>query len=292
MPAPDASAGASIIWRGFTREALDSAYNNSAAVTASPQYLADWTVRSAVTRARPGALLDLRYGPHERNRIDLFPSGAANAPLFAFIHGGYWQRNSKEIFACMAEGPLAAGIDVALIGYTLAPKAKLGEIVAEIAAAVRFIRREGPSHGVARGLLVTSGWSAGGHLTATTLTMAEVDAGLAISGVFDIEPCRLNYLNEKLRLAPDDVERLSPIRHVSAGQKPVTVVYGTGELPELQRQSIDYATAVQRAGARARLRPLVGHDHFSILEELARPDGAIVRALGETLATLAADTKR
>ena len=44
-----------------------------------------------------------------------------------FIHGGYWQARAKEIFTVMAEGPMAHGINVALIGYTLAPEATLDE---------------------------------------------------------------------------------------------------------------------------------------------------------------------
>jgi acetyl esterase/lipase len=275
----DADTASPLVWNGFTRAALDAAYNNSAAVAKSADYIADWTRRSAATLARPGTVRDLRYGPRDRNRIDLLPSGARAAPLFAFIHGGYWQRNSKEMFACMAEGPLAAGIDVAMIGYTLAPEATLTQIVAEIRAAIAFIGREAPKHGIGAGPLVVSGWSAGGHLTATTLDLPEVDAGLSISGVFDVEPCRLNYLNDKLHMTADEAARMSPLRHIVPTQKPVTLAYGTAELPELQRQSCAYAQAVAAAGAKARLLPLADHDHFSILEELGQAGGALVDAL-------------
>jgi hypothetical protein len=106
-----------------------------------------------------------------------------------------------------------------------------------------------------------------------------VDAGLSIPGVFDVEPCRLNYLNDKLGMTADEALRMSPIRHIAPAQKPVTLAYGTAELPELQRQSRDYAAAVSAAGAVARVLPLEGHNHFSILEELARPGGALVTAL-------------
>jgi acetyl esterase/lipase len=282
----DTDMATPIVWNGFTRAALDAAYNNSAAIADSAAYVADWTTRSAATLARSDVRRDLRYGPRERNRIDLLPSGVAGAPLVAFIHGGYWQRNTKEIFACMAEGPLAAGIDVALIGYTLAPEVTLTAIVAEIRDAVTFLRREAPKHGMGRAALVVSGWSAGGHLTATTLSLPEIDAGLSISGVFDVEPCRLNYLNDKLGLTAEEAARMSPIRHIDASQKPVTLAYGTAELPELQRQSRDYATAVAASGASATLLPLAGHNHFTILEELARPRGALVAVLLRIVAAL------
>lgn len=267
------------IWRGMTREELDAAYNNTAAVKHSAATLADWTRRSADLRAAHPQLLNLPYGPRPRNKIDLFHCGKSGAPLFVFIHGGYWQRNSKEIFSCMAEGPLAQGFDAAIIGYTLAPEVTLTEIVTETHAAIRWLRAEGPRHGVGNAALVVSGWSAGGHLAAMAMSLEEVDAGFPISGIFDIEPCRLNYLNEKLRLSEKEAEMLSPIRHLPKESRPMTIAFGASELPELQRQSRDYAKARGEAGLPTRLLTLAAHDHFSILEELYKPDGKLTSAL-------------
>jgi acetyl esterase/lipase len=269
------------IWRGMTRSELDAAYNNTAAVADSAQRLADWTERSASLRRKYPDRLDLPYGPRPRNRIDLFTCGRNSAPLFVFIHGGYWQRNAKEIFSCMAEGPLANGFDAALIGYTLAPDATLTEIVAETHAAIRWLRREGPTYGVGKNRLVVSGWSAGGHLTAMAMALPEVDGGLAISGVFDVEPCRLNYLNEKLNLTANEARAMSPVLHLPAGSGAMTIAFGTAELPELQRQSRDYHAARQAAGLSSVLLPLGGRDHFSILEDLVRPDGQLTAALAQ-----------
>jgi arylformamidase len=268
-----------IIWRGMTRAALDAAYDNRAAVANSVAKVADWTARSADFRARHPELLDLAYGPRPRNRIDVFRCGAAEAPLFVFIHGGYWQRNSKDAFACMAQGPLAHGFDVALIGYTLAPEAKLTEIVGETHAAIRWLRENGPSHGVARDRLIVSGWSAGGHLTAAAMALPQVDGGIAISGVYDLEPIRLGVLNDALGLDAAEAAAMSPVAHIPTQAGPLVVAYGAAELPELRRQSIDYETAWRAAGLTGRLMPLDGHDHFSILDELASPDGVLTRAL-------------
>src|SRR5262249_58233806 len=134
---------------------------------------AGWDTRSADMRKRHGAHLDLRYGPRERNRID-FLKARDGAPTLLFIHGGYWQARAKETFALFAEGPLAHGINVALIGYTLAPEATLDQIVAEIHAGIDFLRQELPALcGDAKGdskAIVVSGWSAGGHLTSMALS--------------------------------------------------------------------------------------------------------------------------
>ena len=135
-----------IVWRGMTRDRLGAAYNNGLAFKDSERRLAGWEARTAKLRARSDpALLDLPYGPKPRNKIDLYRAGPQSAPLLVHVHGGYWQRNSKEVFGCMAEGPLAHGVDVAMVGYTLAPEASLTEIVGEVRAAMRWSRARSSS---------------------------------------------------------------------------------------------------------------------------------------------------
>lgn len=251
------------LYRGMDRAALDAAYDNSAAVADSARIVADWQKRSDLMKR-----VELRYGDRDRNRID-YLEAKPGAPLLVFIHGGYWQMRAKENFTFLAAGPLAHGISTAFVGYTLAPEKRLDGIVAEISSALHFLARP----------LWISGWSAGGHLTAMMMNHPNVKGGLAISGIFDLEPIRLCTLNEKLRLDEDEARRNSPI--YSAGfDKPLVIAYGTAELPELQRQSQEYAKAVKRA----KLQPLPGHNHFTILEELASPGGALttlVRTLME-----------
>jgi hypothetical protein len=274
-----AGAPGAPLWRGMDLPALDAAYNNAAAVADSAGWIARWTARTREVRALHPDHLDLAYGDRPRNRIDLYRSGAREAPLLAFIHGGYWQRNSKDVFGCLAEGPLAHGIDVAMIGYTLCPEIRLSGIVAEIEQALAWLAEHAPARGFpARGIAV-SGWSAGGQLTALAMRHPAVAAGLAISGIFDLEPIRLGSLNQAVRLDADEVERLSPIRRLPRTAGPLTITYGVAELSELQRQSHEYFAAWQGAGLPGQLAPIPGRDHFSILDELHRPDGALTAAV-------------
>jgi acetyl esterase/lipase len=247
------------------RAALDAAYNNGAAVADSAQIVADWEARSARLRAKHPEGMDLRYGPEERNRIDYF-AARRDAPVLAFIHGGYWQNRAKELFAFVAEGPLAWGINVALIGYTLAPQKRLDGIVAEIHAALDWLSASIGMLCGDKSRLFVSGWSAGGHLTAMAMSHPEVKGGLAISGIYDLEPMRLCYVNDKLHLDEAEARRNSP----GPTQKPLFTVYGADELPELCRQSEDYA---KRLGQKASAVP--GRNHFTILEDLASPHGAL-----------------
>ena len=61
-------------------------------------------------RARPGRASMCAYGNRAaRSGSTISPAGATRPPLFVFIHGGYWQRNDKDMFAFVAEGPLRTG---------------------------------------------------------------------------------------------------------------------------------------------------------------------------------------
>jgi arylformamidase len=200
-----------------------------------------------------------------------------DAPCIVFIHGGYWQRNSKEQFSNLIAGPRARGWSAALPGYTLAPDASLTEIVAEINAALDWLGAHGPAHGI-NGPIVLSGWSAGGHLTAMCLSHPLVTAGLAISGVFELGPIRDTYLNEKLRLTEAEVVALSPMR-LAPVNKPLAIAYGTAELPPLVGDSRHLHGLRSDAHVPGPLIPVPGANHFTILDELRDHDGILTRYL-------------
>jgi arylformamidase len=267
------------VYRGMDQAGLDAAYNNTAAVVDSGVRLALWSERSAIVRAEAKSRLDLVYGPRPRNRIDYFPTDGRGGPLFVFLHGGYWQRNSKEMFAFLSDGPRAYGIKVAVIGYTLAPEARLSEIVKEVRQALDFLSENASNLEFDRGGIFVGGWSAGAHLAAVVSDHPSVRGGLAISGIFDLEPIALSYINEQLRLDAKEIGTLSPLRNVSIRHSPLQLFVGASELPELRRQSAVYAEMAKKQGLPVALTELPSHNHFSILDELSGRGGLLAREL-------------
>lgn len=244
-------------WRQLDRAHLDRAYNNAAAVATSAETIRSWQARSQALREQRGTRLGWRYGDAPRCAIDFFAADQAQAPLLVFFHGGYWQGRHREDFSFVAEGPLARGFGVALVGYTLAPQAPLAGIVQECREALGFLQRElGEQPG---GLpMLLAGWSAGAHLAASMLGSARVPAALprvqgvlAISGVYELEPIRHSYLDEALRLTEADADLLSPIRHLPVSPPPMVVAWGDHELTALQWQSATYATRLRQQGLTA-----------------------------------------
>jgi arylformamidase len=269
-------------WRGMTQEDRDLGLNNGVAVAESTDMVAGWERRSAEMRDRYPGHLDLRYGPRERNRIDFLKS-RDKGPTLVFIHGGYWQARAKEVFIQFAEGPMAHGINVALFGYTLAPDATLDEIVAEIHQGIDFLAGQLPDLGGDPGRIVVSGWSAGGHLTSMALSHPKVKAGMAISGIYDLEPIRHSYLNVKLKLDEAMSRRNSPVMQAGGPMKPLSLVAGSAELPLLRQQTADFAGHRAKYGLPVTYEEIPGANHFTIMNELLSPAGRITTLVRQLL---------
>jgi arylformamidase len=261
-------------WRAMSQHDRDLGLNNGVAVADSADMVVGWEQRSAEIRAQYPDHIDLRYGPRERNRIDFLKS-REKAPTLLFIHGGYWQSRAKEVFTIMAEGPMAHGINVALIGYTLAPDATLDEIVAEIHGGIDYLAGKLPALGGDGNGIVVSGWSAGGHLTAMALSHPMVAAGLAISGIYDLEPIRHSYLNQKLKLDAPMSRRNSPMTQPGGAAKPLSLVVGAAELPLLRKQTADFTGHRARYGLPVTYEEIPGANHFTIMNEMMSPGGRI-----------------
>jgi acetyl esterase/lipase len=262
-------------WTALSQAERDAAYDNNKAVANSPALIAARNEVSAKYRTAHASALDIPYGPRERTKIDLYPARDKSAPCLVFIHGGYWQRNSRDVFAMLVEGMAAHGWSVAIPGYTLTPEATLTEIVQEISLSLDWLASRGPSHGIA-GPVIVSGWSAGGHLTAMALTHPLVAAGLAISGVYDLEPIRDTSLNIALKLTDKEIAELSPLK-LPMVQKPLAIVYGAAELPALVLDSQYLHDARKAVSAPGELVAIPGANHFTILEELRRSDGMLTK---------------
>jgi arylformamidase len=272
------------------RSTLDANYNLRAAVPEHQDYFDRYEAASEAWRERCGGRPDLLYGSSPRQAIDLYlPEAGGRPPLLVFIHGGYWQRFDRKAFAFVAEPLRAAGAAVALIGYDLAPAVDMDAIVGQIRRGLGWLYREGATLGYDPARIFVAGHSAGGHLTAMALATDWAAHGLppdlikgacAISGIFDLEPIRLCYLNEVLGLDAEQARRNSPL-HLPPGPAPcpVTVAVGETETAAFHEQSRAYAGKLAAAGWPCRLVVQPGMHHFESVMSMARADDALVRIL-------------
>jgi hypothetical protein len=98
---------------------------------------------------------------------------------------------------------------------------------------------------------------------------------MAISGIYDLEPIRHSYLNVKLGLDEAASRRNSPMMVGGGPDKPLSLVVGSAELPLLRRQTADFAGHRAKYGLPVTYEEIRGADHFTIMQELAKPEGRI-----------------
>ena len=238
---------------------------------------------------RPG-VLNLRYGMGQDERLDLFlPAAAqASAPLFVFIHGGYWRSQRKEDAPVMAEAFNAAGAAVATLEYTLLPEATLPEVVREVRSAVTWLYRNAAAYGVDPARIYVSGSSAGGHL-AGMLAAPDwqarygvpddvIKGTLALSGLFDLRPLCDISVNDWLRLTPEQARLQSPIFHLPAQAGPMLLAVGGLETQGFKNQTEAYEAAWRAAGLSATRIATPQCNHFDLVNELEDPDSDLTRA--------------
>lgn len=263
---------------------LEAEYNNRARVKNYAEIAQRWDKESAAFRGEAkGAELDLAYGPGERQRYDLFhpAAGAAGAPLVMFIHGGYWQRGDRKSYSFVARELVKRGVSVAVPSYTLCPACSVMDIVAEMRACLKSLWEKTKKHPV------VTGNSAGGHLTAamvatdwTKLGGVPADlvrAGYAISGVFDVPPLVATSLNPALKLDAATAREASPLFWPAPPkQRTLVAAVGGDESQEFIRQSLDIALAWSRAGVKAECVVVPATNHFTIVDELVRPESAML----------------
>ncbi|MCP5265927.1 MAG: alpha/beta hydrolase [Burkholderiaceae bacterium] len=287
----------STIFRNYDQAALDAEYDNRRKVTDSAAWLARYARWSEAARATMRFDADLAYGESAGERLDLFypdPMPAERLPVNLFIHGGYWKALDKADHAFVARGLCAQGAITAVVNYTLMPTAPMDELVAQCRRALAWLHRNVARLGGDPGRLHVCGHSAGGHLTATTmatdwprfapdLPARLVRSACGISGLYDLEPIRLCYLNQELGLDAETSARQSPVNMIPAKPCPLLLCVGELEGPEYLRQSEDLATAWSAHGASVRVRVMPGDDHFSIAAALNEPGSTLSRAIGESM---------
>jgi arylformamidase len=275
----------------------EAEYNNRARVPEHPGLIQAWFDHARRYRESAQAELDLAYGPSERQRLDLFrPEQPVPAALVVFIHGGYWQALSRDGFSHMARGLNAHGITVAVPGYDLCPTVAIRDIVDQIRACCRLLHRQVGSR------LVVAGHSAGGHLAAAmvatdwrgldpALPGDLVPAGLAVSGVFELEPLIHTSLNGALKLDAEEARAMSPIDWPGAPGRTLLCHVGALESGEFLRQSRDMAARWGARGARTDYAEVEGANHFTVVNPLADPDSAMSRALAGLAREAAGDIR-
>ena len=74
----------------------ESAYNPRLVVPQYADHFERWRKKSATARAALSGYLDVPYGSHPMEKLDIFRAKGQSRALLVFIHGGYWRGAGQE----------------------------------------------------------------------------------------------------------------------------------------------------------------------------------------------------
>jgi arylformamidase len=259
----------------------DDAYANAPHIPGGADYPGRWAEKAAAFRALVPPKV-LPYGPHPRERLDLFrPEGEARG-LVVFVHGGFWMAFDRDHWSHLAAGALARGWAVVLPGYVLTPEARVAAITAAIGRAIEVAAR------AVAGPIRLAGHSAGGHLVTRQLctdatlaasTAERIEGTLSISGLHDLRPLLRTALNDSLNLTLEEARAESPaLREPREGVR-LTAWVGAAERPEFLRQSALIANVWTGLGAAITATVEPDRHHFDVIRGLAEASSPITEAL-------------
>ncbi len=265
------------VWYGLTMPELARAYAPRLQVPDMQAVFRQWNADGAVARQSAGGL-DLHYGRGRDEMFDFYPAARRDAPLWVFLHGGYWQACTKDQHGQFAEGLRAHGFSVAMLEYPLCPETPLREIVLTLRHALQVLHAQASALGFDPARIHLAGHSAGAHLAAAAAADPhgpEIASVLLLSGVFDLDPLFNLPMGRIIGLSDRaEARTLSPLFSPQPKAR-VGVALGALETDEFKRQSAEMASAW---GADAPLHVENCH-HFNLLEELRRPGPLLDLAL-------------
>ena len=285
------------LWRDFDRAGLDAELNLRARTPEHVDYFARWAEESAEIRRRLSALEHISYGPAAGETLDLFLPEQTSAPLFIFIHGGYWQTLDKGDFGFLAPAFVERGIAFASLNYSLAPEASIGQMVEEIDRAIAWLRQNAERYDLDVARFAISGHSAGGHLASMAFSRDSQAASgqppltfcCSVSGIYQLEPLRHSYQQEVLSLDAESAAALSPHARIPASPPgPMLLAVGQDEPGEFVIQQSEYLAAWTAAGHDGRALVMPGRHHFSAVEALSEAGHPLYTAVCDLIAAQAA----
>ncbi len=278
------------VFRDYSQSELDAQYDNRAKVADFEAHVRRWERSCKAVRETLDARFDIAYGEGADEKLDVFTADRPAAPIQFFIHGGYWRQFSKDEFSYVARVFQPRGAITVLVNYSLIPAVTMGELVRQCRAALGWVWRNAADFGGDRERIYISGHSAGGHLVgmlcATDWPQFEaalpadlIKGATSLSGLMDLEPIRLCFLNETLALSERDVLENSPARLARGSDAPLNLFVGAEEGPEYLRQSEVLAQHWAAPPDPPQLHVPVGENHFSIVTQLDEPDSAVATAV-------------
>ena len=280
-----------LVWLNMDQKELDDAYDQSKYAPNLLQITKRYASNSNAMRSRLGEPQRFNYGPTAVERLEVYSTKRANAPIHIHLHGGAWHQRPATEYAFPAEMLMNAGAHYVVPDFISVDEANgdLMPMVEHVRRAVAWSVRNAKDFGGDAERVYLSGFSSGAHLAGVALLTEwrrafdlpdnVIKGAVLSSGIYDLKPVRLSSRSRYVKFTDEMEERLSPQRHLARIATPLVLAHGTYETPEFQRQTRDFATALKAANKPVQYFVNDNYNHFEMMETFASPYGLLGRAV-------------
>jgi len=279
-----------LVWMDMDQVELDGAYDQSVYAPLGPQIGRRRAANSEAVRRRFGEPMRASYGPTADEKLEIYRTKRANAPIFVYVHGGAWLGGAARNHADAAELFINAGAHFVGLDFIAIKEANgdLRVMADQVRRALAWVYKNAKMFDGDANRLYIGGFSSGGHLCGVALVtdwkkdfgLPEdmIKGGLCASGMYDMKPVRLSKRGSYIKFTDEMEQAMSSQRHLHLLHAPVIATYGTSETPEFQRQNRDFVAAVRAAGKQAEIVEGRSYNHYEMGESLGHPYGPNGRA--------------
>jgi acetyl esterase/lipase len=230
---------------------------------------------AAAPKGGVAVLKDAKYGPEERNVLDVYEPDkkpTALMPILVFLHGGGFVRGDKAGAANIGTYFARHGVLAVIMNYRFAPKNQWPSGAEDIAAALKWIRQNGGKHGGDINRIFLMGSSAGtAHVSSYVFFEDfQIKDGDGVAGaiLFSGPTYDTSRLNERdmVYYGKDESKHpvMSAIANVDGRKIPLFLVIAELDMPSIVYQNHALINALyKRDKALPFMKVLIGHNHIS-----------------------------
>jgi len=228
----------------------------------------------------------VRYGPHARNRLDVYrppPSGLAGVdtgPVVVFIYGGSWRRGERGVYGFLGAALAARGITTVIPDYRLYPEVTFPGFVEDAAAAVAWSAKTLGAGAGSRRPLLLMGHSAGAHTAALVALDGRylARAGIApdaiagligLAGPYAFDP--ITDPTTKDVFAGANPIEVRPVDFVKTRAPPALLMHGDKDTTVKVGNMKALHEALTGVGSRVRMLEPAGIGHTGLVLAISRP---------------------
>lgn len=266
----------------YTQDELNRNFDQRGWAKNALEVIARYEALSRETRNSLHFLADLSYGPHQDERLDIFPAAKPGGPTQIFVHGGAWKNFTKDDYSFPALAFVPAGINTVVLNFSKLPKERLPTVVHQVCRGIEWVHAHIGNFGADPSKIYLSAQSSGAHLSAAAIEKGGYDfirAATFVSGPYFLAPVMLSARADYVKLSEREVIEYSPGLYPDKITCPVLLAYAAKDTDEFQRQTKEFAAGLAKNGRLIKLLACPDVNHFELMECFRDRDNLLVRSI-------------